>query len=159
TIDESSPPVDGYPGPPSAGDRGGPVSEIAAPVAEREVFGVEGAQAATLPGDAGPVSDALAATVADEPQGTSSATKRPAPTSPGYEILGELGRGGMGVVYRARQLQLHRECALKLILGGAHANPVAAARFLTEAAAIARLQTPNIIQIYHIGEVDGLPFL
>ena len=85
-------------------------------------------------------------------------TSRIAPAIPGYEISEELGRGGMGVVYKARQIQLDRPCALKMILGGAHARPDAAARFQTEARAIAQLQHPQIVQIYHIGEADGLPF-
>ena len=85
-------------------------------------------------------------------------TTRAVPTISGYEILGELGRGGMGVVYRARQVLLNRPCALKMILGGAHASPETATRFLAEAEAIARLQHPNIVQIHHIGEADGLPF-
>ncbi len=76
----------------------------------------------------------------------------------GYEVLGELGRGAMGVVYRARQVRLNRPCALKMILAGGHANAEAAARFLAEAEAIARIQHPHIVQIYHIGEADGLPF-
>ncbi len=83
---------------------------------------------------------------------------RPVPVIDGYEILGELGRGGMGVVYRARQVRLNRPCVLKMILGGAHASPEATARFLAEAQAIARLQHPHIVQIHHIGETDGLPF-
>ena len=83
---------------------------------------------------------------------------RPAPTIAGYQIEGELGRGGMGVVYRARQTGLNRPCALKMILAGAHATPEAAARFLAEAAAIAKLQHPHIVQIHHIGEAEGLPF-
>jgi eukaryotic-like serine/threonine-protein kinase len=77
---------------------------------------------------------------------------------PGYEVLGELGRGGMGVVYRARQVRLNRPCALKMILAGPHAKAESAARFLAEAEAIARLQHPHIVQIHHIGESDGLPF-
>jgi tRNA A-37 threonylcarbamoyl transferase component Bud32 len=85
-------------------------------------------------------------------------TERVLPTIPGYEILAELGRGGMGVVYKARQVRLDRPCALKMILGGAHSRPEAAARFLAEAQAIARLQHPHIVQIRHIGEADGLPF-
>src|SRR5262245_6986447 len=83
---------------------------------------------------------------------------RPAPTIAGYVIEGELGRGGMGVVYRARQTGLDRPCALKMILAGAHATPESAARFLAEAAAIAKLQHPHIVQIHHIGEAEGLPF-
>jgi WD40 repeat protein len=85
-------------------------------------------------------------------------TTRAVPTISGYEILGELGRGGMGVVYRARQVRLNRPCVLKMILGGAHASPEATSRFLAEAQAIARLQHPHIVQIHHIGETDGLPF-
>ena len=84
--------------------------------------------------------------------------ERPLPTIDGYEILGELGRGGMGVVYRAREVLLNRLCVLKMILAGAHADAEAVARFLAEAEAVARLQHPNIVQIHHIGEADGLPY-
>ncbi len=83
---------------------------------------------------------------------------RAIPAISGYEILGELGRGGMGVVYRARQVRLNRPCALKMILGGAHASPEMDARFLAEAEAVARLQHPNVVRIHTIGEDDGLPF-
>src|SRR5262249_20867906 len=83
---------------------------------------------------------------------------RAAPAISGYELVGELGRGGMGVVYRARQLRLNRPCALKMILAGAHATPDAAARFLAEAAAVAKLQHPHIVQIFHIDEHDGFPY-
>jgi WD40 repeat protein/tRNA A-37 threonylcarbamoyl transferase component Bud32 len=76
----------------------------------------------------------------------------------GYEILGELGRGGMGVVYQARHTKLGRLVALKMILIAEHAGPEERARFQTEAEAVARLQHPNIVQIYEVGEQDGRPF-
>jgi serine/threonine protein kinase len=85
-------------------------------------------------------------------------TNRPVPAVEGYEVLGELGRGGMGVVYRARQVLLNRPCVLKMILAGAHADAESVVRFLAEAAAVARLQHPNIVQIHHIGVAEGLPF-
>jgi serine/threonine-protein kinase len=77
----------------------------------------------------------------------------------GYEVLDELGRGGTGVVYLARQVRLNRTCALKMILTGLHTKDETVARFLAEAEVIAQLQHPHVVQIYHIGEADGLPFL
>jgi serine/threonine protein kinase/tetratricopeptide (TPR) repeat protein len=78
---------------------------------------------------------------------------------PGYEILGRLGEGGMGVVYKARQKGLNRLVALKTIRGGSHALPEHLARLPIEAEAVARLRHSNILQIYEIGQVDGLPFM
>jgi tetratricopeptide (TPR) repeat protein len=82
-----------------------------------------------------------------------------APKIPGFQILGELGRGGAGVVYKARQLDLNRLVALKVIQAGAHALPGAATRFRDEAVAVARFQHPNIIQVYEVGEHEGLGYL
>src|SRR5262245_20759667 len=82
----------------------------------------------------------------------------PRPQVEGYTIITELGRGGMGVVYKARQKKLNRIVALKMVLSGAHAGPEQLARFFTEAEAVAHLQQVNILQIYEVGEHDGLPY-
>jgi serine/threonine-protein kinase len=81
------------------------------------------------------------------------------PQLEGYEILGLLGRGGMGVVYRAWHMPLKRVVALKLLRGPDGAAAHELARFRTEAEAIARLQHPNIVQIYEVGEQRGRPYL
>jgi WD40 repeat protein/tRNA A-37 threonylcarbamoyl transferase component Bud32 len=79
------------------------------------------------------------------------------PTLPDYEILGELGRGGMGVVYKARDIRLNRLVALKMIL--AKAGSSALERFRKEALAVARLRHPNIIQIYGVGYSNEQPYI
>src|SRR5262249_52552032 len=81
----------------------------------------------------------------------------PGPEVPGYEILGELGKGGMGVVYKARQVRAGRLVALKM-LRHRDADPEELARFRTEAEAGARLAHPTIVQVDEVGEHEGRPF-
>ena len=77
----------------------------------------------------------------------------------GYTVLGVLGRGGMGVVYRAWQQDLNRSVAIKMVHGGAQASPAILARFRVEAEAVARLKHPNLVQIHGIGQQAGSPYL
>jgi serine/threonine protein kinase len=86
-------------------------------------------------------------------------TAPPAGAPPGYELLGELGRGGMGVVYRARPARLNRLVALKVILTGGHAAAADRVRFLAEAEAVAALAHPNVVQVFECGMHDGQPYL
>jgi eukaryotic-like serine/threonine-protein kinase len=91
------------------------------------------------------------------PCGVTSPDAKRGPTN--YTIVRELGRGGMGVVYKALDQRLNRLVALKMIRGADHAGEIQLARFKIEAEAVASLHHPNILQIYDIGEFDGSPYV
>jgi WD40 repeat protein/serine/threonine protein kinase len=87
-------------------------------------------------------------------------TPIPVPRQVGdYDILAEVGRGGMGVVYKARHRGLHRLAALKMVLAGEFASPDQERRFRLEAELAARVQHPNIVQVFEVGTYQGHPFL
>jgi urea transport system substrate-binding protein len=92
----------------------------------------------------------------ETPEGTAAGTIT---SPPGYQIVQVVGRGGMGVVYKAWQEGLDRIVALKMILAGEHADERTLARFQAEAKMVARLQHPNIVQVFEIGAHQGRPFI
>jgi serine/threonine protein kinase/lipoprotein NlpI len=128
----------------------------------RTALALVGAEFRTPPAPDGPIA-------IDPKRNIEPAFGIPGPVSPGeggppsalaeYEILSELGRGGMGVVYKARHRQLKRLVALKMILEGPRSRPEQRARFAREAEAVARLQHPQIVQIYEFGAADRCPFV
>jgi serine/threonine protein kinase len=116
---------------------------------------------------AGPLMEPVQATWRDSPgtevMGDESPVRDIVPinqlTFGDYELLDKIGEGGMGVVYKARQISLNRTVALKMVLSGAHARPSDLARFRAEAEAVAALQHPNVVHIHEVGQRDGLPYL
>ncbi len=80
------------------------------------------------------------------------------PPVEGYEVEAVLGRGGMGIVFRARHVRLNRRVAIKMLLAGAYALPHERARFQREAEAVAGLRHPNIVQVYDVRDCDGRPY-
>jgi eukaryotic-like serine/threonine-protein kinase len=108
------------------------------------------------PGSTVPPRDGVELTVPDEDAGFRDPSW---PVVPGYEVVGELGRGGMGIVYKVRQLSLGRIVALKMILSGEQASRDELARLRAEARTLGELQHPNIVAIHDVGEHQGRPFL
>jgi tRNA A-37 threonylcarbamoyl transferase component Bud32 len=106
---------------------------------------------------AGALAKPADATTVPSPREPSGAARPAWPEVPGYEVHGELGRGGMGVVFKARHLALNRIVALKMIRATT-VDEEDRQRFRTETEAVARLQHPNIVQIYEVGEHQGQPY-
>jgi tetratricopeptide (TPR) repeat protein len=161
SVGRTPPPRDQPASPPAAGQ---PLSPEHAPTLSQDAdpspgqargeAGSSGAAPPTLGVDDSPPAPAQTPEASAEAHGTGRL-----PSIPGYELHGVLGRGGMGVVYKARNPRLKRFEALKMIITGDQARPDELERFHREAEAVARLQHPNIVQVYEVGQHQGLPYL
>jgi serine/threonine-protein kinase len=152
-----------FAGTPPQADGTGEYTPVATGVPEGTVDFRSGAdQDAAAPADAAPGATGDYQPSPPRKSGSASARKAANLVVPqsvaGYDVLGVLGRGAMGVVYKARQRGLNRLVALKMILSGEHAGSNELMRFQAEAEAVAHLHHPNIVQIYEVGEEGGLPF-
>ncbi len=141
------------------------IGEGVAPQAVAADYSVDASAAGTkarsrVRSDSGSVSKAgaQATTLGSHTKEKTQATATVPDRLGGYRVLSELGRGGMGSVYLARQLTLNRKVALKTIQAAWAANPVAIARFIREAYAAAQLTHHNVVQIYDLGEDKGVNF-
>lgn len=130
-------------------------AQCGAPV---DTIALAGADTATNHCEGPPTRMGLPGAEPEIPEPITWTTENACPLIPGYEILREVGRGGMGVVYKAREHKLNRIVALKMILNGRFSSSDHLARFRTETQAVAHLQHPNIVQIHQVGEFEGTPY-